>query len=508
MTQDVDQHEISVQREKAKLSRSLNGFHTVFLILAASISMEVIGQVSSFGAETFAWIAVLAVLYLVPSALIITELACAYPLEGGLYVWLKRAYGKSTAGIGAALYLLGNPIWIGGLLTFTAAAAWSEWVTHLEPGSFGDYVFKIVFIWVAIGSSIVALSIGKWIPTLGAIARVLTLLLFSVALVIYAIQHGLHGFGLGSVAPTNLIAFLGLLPVLIFAYAGFEVPSSAAEEMTDAPIGMSRSIRTAALITVLAYCVPVFGIITVLPADDITGISGFLEGAATVFKVFGPAAPFMITLAAVTFVVGLATAGAGWNIGCSRVYASAALDGAAPRYFGVLGANGSPVRVNVASAVVATAMMVAAQFLAQGSAAATFTVVLYLATSTGIMMYLLILPAAWVLRRREPQVPRPYLVPGGTPGLATLVILTTVIVAVALYVSIFPGTLDQLLGYPFDIEQTFGVTRLRFELFTLGTFVVILVLAGLSYWIGRQSDGDAHVIAHDDAYAEPTLDNG
>ena len=71
---------------------------------------------------------------------------------------------------------------------------------------------------------------------------------------------------------------------------------------------------------------------------------------------------------------------------------------------------GTPVRVNVMSGVVSTIFMLAAVYLLSGSAsaAASFTVVLYLATSTTLLSYLLIFPAGIKLRLSHGHVHRPY----------------------------------------------------------------------------------------------------
>ena len=59
----------------------------------------------------------------------------------------------------------------------------------------------------------------------------------------------------------------------------------------DVPISIAR----AAVIAAGAYLLPIFAILIVLPADDITGIGGLMEAVAKVFSVYGDAAPAMLT---------------------------------------------------------------------------------------------------------------------------------------------------------------------------------------------------------------------
>ena len=496
--------EVGQASEKAKLVKSLSGFHSVFFILAGMISLETLGQVSSYGAETLTWLVVLAVVFLIPYGLITAELGAAYPQEGGPYLWIKRAWGKTVAGMASVLYSIGNPLWIGGVLTFAAAGAFDSHVHALPQGSFEDWAFKLTFIWLAIASAIVSLRKGKWIPTIGAIARIMALALFCAALVAYAVQNGLNGFGAAGFAPTSFAVFLGLTPVLLFSYAGFEMPSTAAEEMVDAVRDVPRAIGRATIITIFAYCLPIAGILIVLPTSEITGIAGFLDAAAKAFSVFGNAAPLLLTVEAVAFIVGLLTAGSSWMMAGDRAWAVAAQDGAGPRYFGVFSARfGTPVRVNLLTGVLATALLTAAQFLNTGSAAASFTVLLYLATSTGIMSYLFVFSAGLRLRLIDPGTARPFRIPFGNVGMAVCSITTTALVLFGTWSAVFPGTIEVATGYSYDVEATFGVSRLQFEVFTLGTLLVILVLAVVSVLIGRRESHTVVVAPSQQSHPAP-----
>ena len=46
-----------------------------------------------------------------------------------------------------------------------------HYVTAFEHGSFTDYAFKLVFIWLTVLAAIISLRHGKWIPNVGASSR-------------------------------------------------------------------------------------------------------------------------------------------------------------------------------------------------------------------------------------------------------------------------------------------------------------------------------------------------
>jgi amino acid transporter len=473
-------------QERKKLQKSLRRFDMLFFTVCALVGLDTLGQVSSWGAQTFTWLIVLAVFFVLPYALLMAELGSAFTQEGGPYEWMKLCWGRFWAGIGAVLYWITNPLWVGGSLAFISTQAWSSNISQIGTGTVGDYFFKVVFIWVSITVAIVSLRRGKWIPNVGAIIRVAVLAFFSVTVLIYAIEHGVHGYSFHQFGPSTAI-FLGLVPLLLFNYVGFELQSAAAEEMHDPQKDVPKSVTIGAVITVLSYGIPIFGILEVLPTSKISGIGGFLDAIHTTFSVYGGAQNFLVDVMALGFIFALVTSGSVWMMGSDRIQAVAAYDGAFIGWFGRFNAFfGTPVRVNVMSGIVSTIFMVAAVQLSTGSNASTFTVVLYLATSTTLLSYLLIFPAIIKLRYSHPEVPRPYRLPFGMAGAWVSGVLCTVWMVLGSWVAIFPGTIDEyVFGLHYSVHDNYGVSRARFEVFTLGTLGAVILFGVIGYILGK-----------------------
>ena len=67
---------------------------------------------------------------------------------------------------------------------------------------------------------------------------------FSLTVIIYGAKHGFAGFEFGQISPTRAV-FLGLVPILLFNYVGFELQNGAAEEMEDPQKDVPLSVRAA-----------------------------------------------------------------------------------------------------------------------------------------------------------------------------------------------------------------------------------------------------------------------
>ena len=83
--------------------------------------------------------------------------------------------------------------------------------------------------------------------------------------------------------------------------------------------------------------------------------------------------------------------------------------------------------------------------------------VLYLATSTTLLSYLLIFPTVIKLRYSHPHVHRPYRLPFGMAGVWISGVLCTVWMILGSWVAIFPGTIDEyVFGLHYSVHDAYG----------------------------------------------------
>lgn len=469
--------------EKGKLIKSLRRFDMVFFSVCAFVGLDTLGTVANKGPQGFFWLIILAVVFVAPYMLLIAEVGSAFTQEGGPYEWTKMAFGRLHGGIAAILYWVTNPLWVGGSLAFIATDSWSANVFKIGGESAGSYIFKLVFIWISIGVAIISLRYGKWIPNAGAILRGVVLGFFSLTVIIYGIKHGVAGFQTSQLSPTRAI-FFGLVPLLLFNYVGFELQNGAAEEMDNPQRDVPISILRSGITGVLMYAVPIFCILLILPAKQVTGIGGFIDAVTLVFHgVYGGAAHALLVLMTLCFVGALVTSGAVWMIGSDRIQAVASCDGAFFPFFGVFNRKlGTPVRVNVMSGIVSSIFCIVALAAFNGGANAKFVVVLDIAISTTLLSYLWIFPAALKLRYSHPHVRRPYVHPWGMPGIWVSTILTTFWIALGSWVAVFPDTLERLFGVGYNFKDSWSVSQGTFEVLTIGTLVVITLFGLVGYW--------------------------
>jgi amino acid transporter len=492
----------SALRERRKLRRHFRRFDVYFYLICTVVTIDTIGAVASNGAQGFTWLIFLGIFFFLPYALSVSELGSAFPQEGGPYVWTRLAFGRPLAAVNSVIYWISNPIWIGGSLTIVSLAAIEEFFGTV--GGPWKYVYAVAFIWFTIGAAIVSLRYGKWVPTLGAWARGVILAFFVISVIVYAARHGVHGFGGHAFSPTYAV-FIAVVPVLFFNYAGLEVPSAAGEEMTNPKRDVPFAVLTSGVTTVLAYGIPILAILIVLPASQVSGLTGFLDAVKATFTVYGGhvahdgtvtltgAGLLLGRVAAVVFIFALASAGTTWIMGADRAEAVASFDGGGPRVLGRFSARfGTPIAMNLLSGVVSTVLMIAAFQITGGDSSRYFSAVLGLTISTTTISYLFIFPALIKLRYSRPDVPRPYRVPGGTAGAWICSVVPTFWALLATVALIWPGFGVNWFGAggnPNDdlAALSFSHQRLQYELSQLVPLAVIIAAGLVFYLLGAKT---------------------
>ena len=174
-------------------------------------------------------------------------------------------------------------------------------------------------------------------------------------------------------------------------------------------------------------------------------------------------------------------------MGADRTQAAAGFDGSAPRLFGRISRRfGTPVTVNVLTGVFSTIVMLLAFWLSGGDSEKYFAAVLGLAISTTTISYLGVFPALIRLRQTHPDVERPYRVPGGTAGVWTVGVLTTLWAFIATVALIWLGFGVGWFGTSGNPDDALpkGIGRGAFELTQVVPLLVLLAVGVVFYALG------------------------
>jgi glutamate:GABA antiporter len=286
--------------------------------------------------------------------------------------------------------------------------------------------------------------------------------------------------------------------VLLYSFVGVELPSTAGEEMRDPRRDIPVAIARAGVGQALMYGIPILAVLVVLPAEQVTSLTGLIDAMKTVFTVYGGsvAADGSVALSgagqllgwasALVFIWVLMASGAAWIMGAGRAQAAACMDGAGPRALGRISPRtGVPVVMGVVSGAVSLAAMVASLWVTRGDGQKYFSAALTVSIALIVLAYLLIYPAFLALRLRRPDLDRPFLAPGGRPAAWLIAVLATgwslLVTACLLWPGL--GTADPDASLPAGFEGQ----RLQFELLVLAPLAAVVAACTVFHVASRRS---------------------
>ena len=353
------------------------------------VPATVAAETGSVGAIALVW--VLGGVITLCGALTIAELAAAFPRAGGIYVYLREAYGPLAAFLfGWSWFFIRSAASAGTALVFVAYLR--TFVPLDELGQRAAAVGLVVLVGAANYRSV---RLGAAIQDASTVAKVLAILL--AAAVIFALGQASGGALAGppSFAPAGGVAGLGVaLVAALFAYDGWIAATLIAGEVRDPQRALPRALAWGAGIIIVTYLAINAAYLYALPLADLAASRAVAVDAVTRVAGAGGAA-------VIAALVMLSTFG-GLNAGLMtgpRVYYAMAEDGLFFRRVAAVHPRFGTPHVAVVLLVVLTALNASVRTFEQ--LAEAFVLLLY-------PFLALTVAAVFVLRRRRPDLPRPY----------------------------------------------------------------------------------------------------
>ena len=152
-------------KKKSKFRLISAVFATVCIILVG----DAVAPTAAIGNSMYIWWAIMLIGFFVPYALISAELGTQYPSEGGMYTWIKKAFGKKWAGRVAWFYWVNFPLWIASLADLITTMIMQMFGIELEMWM----VLSIQLFYIALVTILGMLRISQsdWVSNIGAIIK-------------------------------------------------------------------------------------------------------------------------------------------------------------------------------------------------------------------------------------------------------------------------------------------------------------------------------------------------
>jgi amino acid transporter len=413
---------------------------TYFMVAGGPYGLEdIIGKAGYLRALLL--LAVIPLVWSLPTSLMVGELASALPDEGGYYVWVRRALGR---------------FW--GFQEAWLSLAASVFDMAIYPVIFVDYLSRFAPTWTAghrgvIWAVAVVISCTLWNLQGAKVVGVSSMVLFCVLLSPFVVLIGfalVHWHGVGSGALLRPVAapdMAGAIAVTLWNYMGWDNASTIAQEVENPQRNYPLAMVSAAALVALTYILPLCAVGLAGLAADTFSTGAWTDAAKTLV---GPALALAVVLGGLINGAGMFNA---LMLSYTRVPFAMAEDGLMPKLLLRRNAKGVPwVSVLFCAGIWGLALNFSFERLI------SIDLVLY---GAALMLEFVSLV---VLRRREPGLVRPFRIPGGMSG--------------AVAAGVGPALLIAFAVYAARKEQVLGVNALLFAALVGASGAAVYLLVG------------------------------
>ena len=298
-----------------KLKRSLGCRDLILYYVVSGLSLRWIATAAATGPSAIAvWLTALCGFFL-PLAACVLDLSSRYPAEGGLYVWTHEAFGPFPAFMSAWTYWMSNLPYFPAILFFAASSLLylGGPMKRLADSPVYFLAFTVVMLTVITLMNVVGLNTGKWLNNLGAIGVLIPALILVALGIISFLRFGsATQFTAGAMVPRPGMKNLIFLSTIFFAFGGCESASFMGDEIREPRRLIPRSLFIAGFILAVGYIAGTLSLLVALPAESISGLSGFMTAIDLLARHIG----LGVLIAPIAALVAIS------NIGAASAYLS------------------------------------------------------------------------------------------------------------------------------------------------------------------------------------------
>lgn len=415
--------------------RALSVFSLTMITVGSVDSIRNLPTTALFGSQLIAFFILGALFFLIPTALISAELASGWPEQGGIYVWVREAFGKKAGFLAIWLQWVENVIWYPVILMFVAGTMGYLIAPSLASDAHFLWAVIVGSFWGATLLNYRGMKASSMFSTLCTLCGLLLPMILIIALGLSWIlgNHPIHiQLNLEHMMPHwHESGVWASLTGVMMSLCGVEIATVHANDVDSPQKAFPRALSYSVMIILATLIFGSLSIAMVLPHDEINLVAGIMQAFEAFFSKYH-ALWFMPWVALMLILGGLGGVN-NWIIAPIKGLLVAAHDGHLSSYVQRTNAHGVPVVLLWIQAIIVTFLSTIVLYFPSVNGSYWFLTAL--AAQLYMMMYLMMFAAVIKLRWKHPNHPRAFKIPGGSwglflvAGMGTLGALGTIVVS-------------------------------------------------------------------------------
>lgn len=396
--------------------RVLSVFSLVMINVIAVDSLRTLPISATLGLSLISYYLAAAFLFFVPVALVAAELATAFPNTGGVYIWVKEAFGQRAAFITIWLQWIYNVVWYPTIMAFITATLAYLFAPELASNKVYLLSTIITLFWLFTLLNCLGMKVSNVVSTIGAIIGTLLPMTLVAALGLWwwlqghPVQIDPHAAWLPDFSQ---LGNLSLFVAVLFGLLGMEMSAVHAEEVKDPQKDYPKALLYSTVIIFTTLVLGSLAIVLVVPHDKLSVVSGLIEAYDIFFSAYHM--PWMTSVIAILIVLGALSGVSAWIIGPTKGLLVSARDGCLPHTFTKVNRHHAPTKILMVQGIIFT--ILSSVFILVDSINAAYWILSDLCAQMALLVYVFMFAAAIKLRYTHANTPRSYRIPGGLVGM-------------------------------------------------------------------------------------------
>lgn len=398
-------------------TKTLGVFALAMINVAAVLSLRNYPSMATYGWSSIGWYLIGTIAFLIPLTLAGAELACGWPKGGGVYAWVREAFGEKAGFIAIFCEWSNNLVWFPTVLAFIA----STFAYLFNPELANNNVFMFTVMMVAFwGTTAIGLMGEKVSSRFGSFGVVAGSIIPAVLIIILGIVYitggkplALPAFTWSAVMPEINMSTLPFISTVVLLFAGMEMAGFHALDVRNPQTDFPKAMALSCVIIFALTVIGTLAIAAVVPVGQLSLAAGLMQAFEIFLRAFN--LEWLLAPLAVLVTLGGLALLLSWLAGPALGLGEVAAHGNMPPFFAKTNKNGAPTGVLILQAVLGTAVSMLYLFIPSISAAywilSAMTVLLL------CIVYLMVFASLIKLRYSSPNTIRAFKIPGGMPGI-------------------------------------------------------------------------------------------
>lgn len=394
------------------------------LIMISIIAVDNIRSIpisAQYGSSIIFYYLICGIFFFLPSALCAAELASNIPEEGGMYIWIKSAFGVKCAFFVIWLQWIYNICWyptILSVLAATIAYMLAPFAHNLTTNITFNLIVMISVYWFSTFINIKGIKFSAFFSNfcalMGTILPILLIIILGLTWLLFHPNNSQlqwHNWQHNLYERDNWI----LLSSILYGLLGIEISGYHAKNIAEPHKNFPKAIVIAAIFILSSLTLSSLSVAIVIPKAEL--MHEFSDGMLHAFSIFLQTFniqwlnPFIQS----SIIIGIIGGVAAWIIGPTKGLMVAAADGCLNKFFAQRNKNDVPQNILLTQAAIFSILCFL--YLLVPNVQSVFVILSTLTAQLALLGYIFMFAATIKLRHKNIHAKQSFVIPGGKFGL-------------------------------------------------------------------------------------------